>query len=108
MPTPRCPATQINPPRQGGRATLGRLGGLSPNEADCGENALSGDGYRAALFHLGALTRLNELGLLEQIGTIGAVSGGASSRRCWRRGSPGRSGAPAATGPSASPSRCGQ
>jgi hypothetical protein len=63
----------------GERATLGRLGGLSRREADRGERALwlSGNGYRAALFHLGALTRLNELGLLAQIGTVGAVSGGS-------------------------------
>jgi hypothetical protein len=60
-------------------ATLGRLGGLSPAEADRGERALwlSGDGYRAALFHLGALTRLNELGLLAQVSTVAAVSGGS-------------------------------
>jgi hypothetical protein len=66
-------------PDRGGRETLGRLGGLAANEADRGERALwlSGDGHRAALFHLGALTRLNELGLLAQIGTVGAVSGGS-------------------------------
>jgi hypothetical protein len=60
-------------------ATLGRLGGLSAAEADRGERALwlSGSGYRAALFHLGALTRLNELGLLAQVRTVGAVSGGS-------------------------------
>jgi hypothetical protein len=65
-----------NRPRAAGE-TLGRLGGLSPTEADRGERALwlSGAGYRAALFHLGALTRLNELGLLARIGTVGAVSG---------------------------------
>src|SRR6201999_4643720 len=59
-------------------STLGRLGGLGPGEADRGEKALwlSGSGYRAALFHLGALTRLNELGLLGQIETVAAVSGG--------------------------------
>jgi hypothetical protein len=59
--------------------TLGRLGGLAPGEADRGEKALwlAGGGYRAALFHLGALTRLNELGLLAQTGTVGAVSGGS-------------------------------
>lgn len=64
------------PPRL---ATLGRLGGLTAAEADRGERALwlSGDGYRAALFHLGALTRLNELGLLAQVSTVGAVSGGS-------------------------------
>lgn len=60
-------------------ATQGRLGGLSAVEADRGERALwlSGPGYRAALLHLGALTRLNELGLLAQINTVGAVSGGS-------------------------------
>lgn len=60
-------------------STLGRLGGLTAAEADRGERALwlSGPGYRAALFHLGALTRLNELGLLAQVNTVGAVSGGS-------------------------------
>jgi hypothetical protein len=62
-----------------GLSTLGRLGGLSSCEAERGERALwlSGGGYRAALFHLGALTRLNELGLLARIGTVGAVAGGS-------------------------------
>jgi hypothetical protein len=66
-------------PAAGGGQTLGRLGGFSPKEADRGEKALwlSGAGYRAALFHLGALTRLNELGLLARLGTVGAVSGGS-------------------------------
>lgn len=60
-------------------STLGRLGGLTATEADRGERALllSGPGYRAALFHLGALTRLNELGLLTHVNTVGAVSGGS-------------------------------
>ena len=64
---------------QFGSGTVGRLGGLGPGEADRGEKALwlCGGGYRAALFHLGALTRLNELGLLGQIDTVAAVSGGA-------------------------------
>ncbi len=59
------------------QATLGRLGGLEVGEADRGEKVLwlAGGGYRAALFHLGALTRLNELGILAQTGTVGAVSG---------------------------------
>lgn len=39
--------------------------------------ALSGGGYRAALFHLGALRRLNELGILSQIDTVSSVSGGS-------------------------------
>src|SRR5262245_33569962 len=38
---------------------------------------LSGGGYRAALFHLGAMRRLNELGLLGALDTISCVSGGS-------------------------------
>src|SRR5947209_8645616 len=38
---------------------------------------LSGGGFRAALFHLGALRRLNELGLLSQVTDISSVSGGS-------------------------------
>ncbi len=37
----------------------------------------SGGGYRAALFHLGALRRLNELGLVSSADTITSVSGGS-------------------------------
>lgn len=39
--------------------------------------ALSGGGYRAPLFHLGAVRRLNELGVLPQLTTFGSVSGGS-------------------------------
>ena len=38
---------------------------------------LSGGGFRATLFHLGSLIRLNELGVLPQIKTISSVSGGS-------------------------------
>ena len=38
---------------------------------------LSGGGYRAALFHLGALRRLNEVGVLSRVDTITSVSGGS-------------------------------
>src|SRR5215210_3586642 len=38
---------------------------------------LSGGGFRAALFHLGALRRLNELGVLSKVETISSVSGGS-------------------------------
>ncbi len=38
---------------------------------------LSGGGFRAALFHLGAVRRLNELGVLSQIDAISSVSGGS-------------------------------
>lgn len=79
MPDSLIPRPAGNRPRAGGRETLGRLGGLSASEGERGERALwlSGAGFRAALFHLGALTRLNELGLLARLGTVGAVSGGS-------------------------------
>lgn len=38
---------------------------------------LSGGGFRAALFHLGAIRRLDELGVLSQLETISSVSGGS-------------------------------
>ena len=38
---------------------------------------LSGGGYRAMLFHLGALLRLNELGYLKKLNRISSVSGGS-------------------------------
>jgi NTE family protein len=39
--------------------------------------AVSGGGYRAMLFHLGAFLRLYELGLLQQLSRISSVSGGS-------------------------------
>jgi NTE family protein len=38
---------------------------------------LSGGGFRSTLFHLGALRRLNELGVLSQVDTFSTVSGGS-------------------------------
>src|SRR5206468_1770941 len=38
---------------------------------------LSGGGFRAALFHLGAVRRLNEVGLLSKVDTFSSVSGGS-------------------------------
>ena len=38
---------------------------------------LSGGGFRALLFHLGALRRLNELGVLARVDTLSATSGGS-------------------------------
>jgi NTE family protein len=38
---------------------------------------LSGGGYRAMVFHLGALLRLNEAGLLKKLNRISSVSGGS-------------------------------
>ena len=39
--------------------------------------ALSGGGFRAALFHIGSLIRLNELGLLSKLLQLVSVSGGS-------------------------------
>src|SRR5258707_15428360 len=39
--------------------------------------ALSGGGYRAMVFHVGALFRLNEVGLLGKLRRISSVSGGS-------------------------------
>src|SRR5690242_5101778 len=39
--------------------------------------AISGGGYRAMLFHLGAFLRLFELGLLQRLTRISSVSGGS-------------------------------
>jgi NTE family protein len=38
---------------------------------------MSGGGYRAMLYHIGALVRLNELGFLPQLQEIASVSGGS-------------------------------
>ena len=48
-------------------------GGPDPGIALC----LSGGGYRAMLFHTGALWRLNELGYLPKLARISSVSGGS-------------------------------
>jgi NTE family protein len=39
--------------------------------------SLSGGGFRATLFHLGAIRRLNELGILPRLTTVSSVSGGS-------------------------------
>ena len=43
----------------------------------CTGLALSGGGFRAALFHLGSLWRLNELGWLKRLAEVTSVSGGS-------------------------------
>ena len=53
--------------------TDGPLSQPRPGMALC----LSGGGYRAMLFHLGTLWRLNELGLLKTLAKISSVSGGS-------------------------------
>ena len=39
--------------------------------------ALSGGGFRATLFHLGTLWRINEMGMLPSLSAVSAVSGGS-------------------------------
>ncbi len=52
--------------------------GDSPMESEEGIGlCLSGGGYRAMIFHLGTLVRLNEAGLLGKISRISSVSGGS-------------------------------
>ncbi len=46
---------------------------IEPGAALC----LSGGGYRAMVFHLGALIRLNEVGLLSQLKRVSSASGGS-------------------------------
>lgn len=43
---------------------------------------LSGGGYRAMVFHLGALIRLNEVRLLSQLARVSSVSGGSITAGC--------------------------
>jgi predicted acylesterase/phospholipase RssA len=45
--------------------------------------ALSGGGFRAAAFHLGVMRALNARGLLERVGAVSAVSGGALLAAAW-------------------------
>ncbi len=56
-----------------------RLGGkYLPRRVRAGTAlCLSGGGYRAALLHLGAATRLNELGVLSNVTALSSVSGGS-------------------------------
>src|SRR5262245_28128345 len=53
-------------------------GDAPPEETDRGWClCLSGGGFRATLFHLGVIQRLNELGVLARLSTITSVSGGS-------------------------------
>jgi NTE family protein len=63
-PTPTPPTQHLDPEARDG---------LKPGTA----LALSGGGYRAMLFHTGALWRLNEAGLLPDLACISSVSGGS-------------------------------
>jgi len=66
--------------------TMASRGGLTPHARDSYfpdrdsrtglALCLSGGGFRAAIFHLGAVRRLYEIGLLDQVDAVAAVSGG--------------------------------
>lgn len=63
-------------------ADLAPVAGADPNSAPQAPEAgiglcLSGGGYRAMLFHLGSLWRLNSAGLLPKLDRISSVSGGS-------------------------------
>src|SRR3954452_20292285 len=64
----------------GGRATEHAIETYLPEPAGrrrADALCLSGGGFRAALFHLGALRRLDELGVLARVDTVSSVSGGS-------------------------------
>ena len=65
----------------GSATRYGKAEFLPRDEREGTALCLSGGGYRAALFHLGALRRLNELGVLAQVDTFTSVSGGQHHRR---------------------------
>ena len=62
---------------QDDQAGTGDFFDSSAYEADGVGLCLSGGGYKAAAYHLGALIRLNELGWLKRIDRITRVSGGS-------------------------------
>jgi predicted acylesterase/phospholipase RssA len=61
--------------RQGGRQ--GGEGGDHNTDGVFVVLALSGGGYRAMLFHVGALWKLNEIGELRHLSHVSSVSGGS-------------------------------
>src|ERR1700709_1405873 len=73
---------QVTPPPTHAERALSPVGWLRGDHpapvAEAGiALCLSGGGYRAMLFHLGALWRLNELGQLAELDRISSVSGGS-------------------------------
>jgi NTE family protein len=59
-------------------AAIAGSGTTAPPRGDRGWClCLSGGGFRATLFHLGVVLRLNELGVLSRLSTITSVSGGS-------------------------------
>src|SRR5437763_16953031 len=93
-PSRRCTTTTptTSPPGNGPcshRCCGSRLGRVDAAKRDGVGLALSGGGYRAMLFHAGALWRLNELGWLPKLTTVSSVSGGSIAAgvlaHAWQR-----------------------
>ncbi|WP_055121129.1 patatin-like phospholipase family protein [Roseibium album] len=63
--------------RASSEAGLFKPGELSSYDPTAVGFSMSGGGYRATLFHAGAILRLNELGVLPRIDRISSVSGGS-------------------------------
>ena len=61
----------------GGSVRPGREGGPRKAQRRGTALCLSGGGFRAAIFHLGAMLRLQQAGRLAQVQAISAVSGGS-------------------------------
>src|ERR1700710_537531 len=73
---------QVTPPPTHAERALSPVGWLrgdhpAPVAEDGIALCLSGGGYRAMLFHVGALWRLNELGYLGRLTRVSSVSGGS-------------------------------
>ena len=79
-------ANDVRRPRPRARRSSGSLRSLRPDSIGL---CLSGGGYRAMLFHLGVVWRLNELGILPTLARISSVSGGSITAgvlaRAWPR-----------------------
>lgn len=74
VPIPRPPGTACTPgSAEACTASLGDDQGETPVFS----LALSGGGYRAMLFHVGALRRLNDAGMLPRLTVISSTSGGS-------------------------------
>jgi NTE family protein len=74
-----------------GELTQGLIPVVDADQSQLGEGValcLSGGGYRAMLFHLGGIIRLNEMGHLKTIARVSSVSGGSITAgvlgQAWR------------------------
>src|SRR6266849_6751100 len=78
----RCESRMAEVDKHGGNVPAAPVTFIPPDAVRPGPRpgialCLSGGGYRAMLFHVGALWRLNEAGLLPRLDRISSVSGGS-------------------------------